>query len=100
LRTVNLDANAIVEKFPAVLAATTALSAANPQLIRLQLAVRCNHIGDAGARALAAIPRITHLSIDHNGIGPAGAKALAANTVLSRYGIQVILDRSALIKNR
>jgi hypothetical protein len=45
-----------------------------------QLDLGGNHLGDAGAQALAAsphLPRLTHLNLNGNRIGDAGAAALA-----------------------
>jgi Ran GTPase-activating protein (RanGAP) involved in mRNA processing and transport len=55
-----------------------------PALVALDLSG--NHIGDAGARALAASPHMAHittLNLSGNKIGPEGAAALAASPTLN-----------------
>ena len=53
----------------------------HPEIVSLD--VSYNHIGDAGAKALAGNTSLTSLDVYFNDIGPAGAKALAGNTSLT-----------------
>ncbi len=83
LRSVDLDASDMPESFPAVLTAISTISNGNHHLTRFGLNVHDCDIGDAGARALAAITTITTLGASLNDIHAEGANALAANTTIT-----------------
>jgi hypothetical protein len=83
LRSVDLDASEMPEIFPDVLAAVNAISNGNHHLTRFGLNVNGNDIGDAGARALAAVTTITTLNASLNDIHAEGVNALAASTTIT-----------------
>ena len=91
LRTVDLDASHMGDRFAEVLTAINSTSESvrerNPQLTRFVLDVSRNDIGDAGARALAENATITQLDVSANNIGDAGAQALAENVTIKQLNV-------------